>query len=112
MKRFDKKFKSILTKLSIEIELYKRFVHDITAALAALDPGVKFNKDEMKMEAIDELVEADKEEHSDKRTFGELMKIANSLYSVVQLTIDTPSSHLAGTFPVLDLQMWDNCLLY
>ena len=43
------------------------------------------------------------------------MKIANSLYSFVQLTIDTPSSHLAGTFPVLDLQMWvdkDNCLLY
>ena len=87
----------------------------ITAALAALDPGVRFNKDDMKMEVIAELVEAYEEEHSDKRTFGELMKIFNSLYSFVQLTIDTPSSHLAGMFPVLDLQMWvdkDNCLLY
>ena len=60
------------------------------------------------MEVNKELEESDRQEPADKRTFTELSKIANTLYSFVQLTTDTPSSHQAGMCPVLDLQMWVN----
>ena len=87
-------------------ELYEQFVDDITAALVALDSGVRFNKDDTKMEVNKELEESDRQEPADKRTFKELSNIANTLFSFVQLTTDTPSSHQAGMCPVLDLQMW------
>ena len=57
------------------------------------------------MEIVTELVVSDMQEHDDHRTFTELSKIANTLYSFVQLTTDTPSSHQAGRCPVLDLQL-------
>ena len=43
MKRFDRKFLALLKKLKVEHELYKRYVDDILAALASLDPGVRWN---------------------------------------------------------------------
>ena len=39
IKRFDRKL-----TLRIEKELYSRFVDNITSALKALDPSVRFNK--------------------------------------------------------------------
>ena len=43
MKRFDKKYLKLLEKLDILSELYERYVDDETDAMAALDPGVRFN---------------------------------------------------------------------
>ena len=106
LKRFDRKFKALLKSLSIENELYTRYNDDILTALAALAPGTRFNKEENKMEIVNNLVESDKDEPADKRTFEELKKIANTIYNHVQFTTDSPSSHQAGMCPVLDLQMF------
>ena len=43
MKRHDKKYLKLLSKLKIENELFKRYVDDTTDCLAALSPGVRFN---------------------------------------------------------------------
>ena len=47
LKSFDKKYKSLLRKLKkkkkIEIELYERYVDDVTEGLVELDPGVRFD---------------------------------------------------------------------
>ena len=56
----------------IALELYRRYVDDITAAIAALAPGTRFNKKENKMEIMTHLIESDKEEPADKRIFEEL----------------------------------------
>ena len=47
MKRFDRKFVALLKKLKVEHELYKRYVDDILAALAGLDPGVRWDGSKM-----------------------------------------------------------------
>jgi hypothetical protein len=41
-----------------------------------------------------------------KGTFKELKKIANTVFVCVQFTYDTPFSHEAGMFPMLDLQVY------
>ena len=48
-KRFNRKFKAYLNKLHVEIELYKRHVDNILAALEPFAPGVWFDKEDMKM---------------------------------------------------------------
>ena len=98
----------------IAIELYKCFVDDITA-LAALAPGTRLNKNENKMKIVASLIESDKEEPDDRRTFEELKQIAFSIYNHVQFNTDSPSSHQEGMFPVLDLQMFvgvDGTIMY
>jgi hypothetical protein len=40
------------------------------------------------------------------RTFEELRKIANTVYSCLQFTTDTPSNHEEAMCPVLDLQVF------
>ena len=43
MKRHDKKYKHLLTKLDIQEEIFGRYADDETEGLAALEPGVKFD---------------------------------------------------------------------
>ena len=83
----------LLFSLSLAIELYKRFVDDITAALGALAPGTRFYKNENKMEIVASLIESDKEEPDDRRTFEELKQIANSIYSM----FSSPLTHHPAT---------------
>ena len=96
----------MLNVIKLDIELYKRYVDDITKALKPLAPGVRFIKEEMKMVKVAEYEEADKEEPDDKRTFEELRNIANTVYSCLQFTTDTPSNHEEAMCPVLDLQVF------
>ena len=103
LKRFDKKYKSLLRKLKIEIELYERYVDDVTEGLVELDPGVRFDPEKCKMVKVKELKESDKTVKGDKRTMDELKKVANTIYKSVQFTSDCPSNHPGGRMPVLDL---------
>ena len=104
MKRFDRKFLLKLKKLKIELDLYKRYVDDVTAALASLQPGMRF--EENKMILRQDLVEEDKMTKSDKRTMEELAKIAGSVYECLNFTSDCPSSQEEGKVPVLDLKLY------
>ena len=96
----------MLKTLQIENELYKRYVDDILKSLEALAPGVRFSKEEMKMIIVPEFEESDEGENDDMRTFEELRKIANTVFSCVQFTTDTPSSHEEEMCPVPDLQVF------
>ena len=49
MKRFDRKNLSLLKKLKIETEMSKTYVDDNTVALKALDPGVRFDAEKIRM---------------------------------------------------------------
>ena len=46
LKRSDRKFKALLKYLSIENELYRRYVDDVLAALSAPASGTRFDKGE------------------------------------------------------------------
>ena len=94
MKRFGKKFRSILQKLKIELELFKSYVDDVTEIAIALDPGVRFDQTKMKMVKSEELVESDKDIPEDVRTMNELRKIANTVFKCVQFTTETLSGGL------------------
>ena len=109
LKRFDRKFKAMLKTLKIEIESYRRYVDDITAALEPLDPGVRFVKEEMKMVKVQEHEESDKEEYDDKRTFEGLQKIANTIFNYIQFTTDKQFSHVEKMCAILDLQVFIDC---
>ena len=103
MKRFDRKFKAMLVKLKIEVDLYRRYVDDITASLISLDPGVRFEGGKMVFKRG--LVEEDRKVNSDKRTFSELVKIADSIYECIKFTAEVPSSQEGEKVPVLDLKL-------
>ena len=107
MKRFDKKNLSLLKKLKVETEMSKTYVDDNTVAMKALDLGVRFDAEKIKMVVVEELVESDKVIPEDKRTMIELNKIANTVYDCIQFTTDCPSNHQEGEgeMPVLDVQM-------
>ena len=104
MKRFDRKFLLKLNKLKIEVELFKRYVDDVTTALTGLEPGVRF--DNNKMIVKQELVEEDRLTKADKRTMVELAKIAGTVYQCLDFTSDCPSSQEGGKVPVLDLKLY------
>ena len=93
IKRFDKKNLSLLKKLKVETEMSRTYVDDNTVALKALDAGVRFDAEKIKMVVVQELVEKDKDIPEDIRTMEELKKIANTLYDCIQFTTDCPSNH-------------------
>ena len=67
MKRIEKKYKSLHRKLKIEIDLYERYVDDVTKALVALDRGVRFDPEKMEFVEIKELEESDENDDFAKR---------------------------------------------
>ena len=106
MKRFGKKFRVLLKKLKVEVELLKSYVDDVTNAAKSLDKGVRFDENKMKMVRIEELVEGDKNVPDDERTMEEVKKIANTIFKCIQFTTDCPSNNQSGKVPVLDLQLY------
>ena len=106
LKRFDRKFLAKICKLKIELDLYKRYMDDVSTALASLDPGVRYQGG--KMIRMQELVAQDEMVGADKRTLDELVKIADSIYECLNFTADCPSSQEGEEkkVPVLDLKLY------
>ena len=106
LKRFDRKFLAKTGKLKVELDLYKRYVDDVTAVLASLDPGVRYK--DGKMVKKQELVAQDEVVGADKRTLDELVKVADSIYECINFTADCPSSQEGEEkkVPVLDLKLY------
>ena len=85
----------------------RTYVDDNTVAMKALDAGVRFDAEKIKMVVVQELVESDKDIPEDIRTMEELKKIANTVYDCIQFTTDCPSNHQEGEgeMPVLYVQI-------
>ena len=77
MKRHEIKYKQLLKKLDIQEEIFDRYVDDETEGLAALEPGVKFERGKLVIDK--DKVEQDKEK--------------------------APSLNENGRLPVLDLNL-------
>ena len=89
--------------MKIESELLECYVDDTTDAMAAIDPGVRFEND--KLVKKDELVEEDENIPADERTMKILAEVANTVYKCVQFTVDFPSKNDDNLVPVLDLKV-------
>ena len=74
--------------------------------MVALDPGVRFDEQRMRMVKVLELEEEDQNTAADKKTIEEMRKIADTIFQCVQFTSDCPSSHMEEITPVLDLTMY------
>ena len=85
MKRHDKKYLEKLTALGLENEDFARYVDDETEVLAAIEPGVRYQR----LVKIQEFVHED--------------EVMNEITSCIQFTIDCPSLNQDGKVPVLDL---------
>ena len=106
MKRWGEKYKELLQKLRVALELLKIHVDDVTKVAVAFDPVVRFDETKMKMVKINDLIESDKNVPEVVGTMDELRKIANTVFKCVQFMTDCPFIHQEAMVPVLDLQLY------
>jgi hypothetical protein len=110
MLKWDKLFLRKLKKLKIKVDLYKRYVDDITVVLNAIAEGWVYNVTEDRMEfkgdELDNARETEDGDNDEVRTFKILQAIANSVCPEIQMTFDVPSLHKNKKLPVLDLDIW------
>ena len=85
MKRHDKKYLEKLTALGLENEDFARYVDDETEVLAAIEPGVRYQR----LVKIQEFVHED--------------EAMNEITSCIHFTINCLSLNQDGKVPVLDL---------
>ena len=69
-----------------------------------LEPGVRYNHAEGKLELREELVEEDLGRQGDERTMSVFGEIANTIDQDIEVEVDFPSKH-EGWMPILDMQM-------
>ena len=66
---------------------------DTGIVLRGLNPGVRYNEEEDKMEVKLELVESDKDTPEDERTMTEIAKIGSSIHPSIRTTADFPTNN-------------------
>ena len=101
---WDKKFKGKLNELEVSYDVIKRYLDDINGVFKTLAPGTEFKNNELRIN--EDKIEEEKAIHDDTRTMTVKKDIANSIDSMIQMTIDTPSSHTNNKVPMLDLEVW------
>ena len=95
-----------LARLEIRRKLYTRYIDDQNIVVEELEPGSRYNREEEKIEIVEELIERDMEEPGDKRTFEIVRQVGDSLEEMIKLTADYPSNHVTGRVPILDMEVW------
>ena len=85
--------------------MIKRYVDDLNAILTTLEPGVKYNQAENKLEVVRELVEEDMDKEKDELTMAVFGDIANSIDPDIQVEVDFPSKHPSKMLAILDMEM-------
>ena len=91
--------------MKITIELYKRYVEDITAAARAIR-NKKFDPATQTMVAkTPDEIEIDRPKSDDEVTMNPLKHIADSITEMFRLEADFPSNHADGHVPMLDLKV-------
>ena len=105
MLRFDKMYLEKLEKFEIKLALYKRYIDDINMSLPCLPSGIRFRGN--KLTWVPDLVEEDSNIANDVRTASIMKAIANTVMpNMIVMEEDTPSAHLNGRLPVLDMEFW------
>ena len=102
---WDKKLIQKLQKLSWPPEMIKRYVDDLNTVVKGLNAGTRYNKEEDKIEIVEELVESDKGREVDDITMTVFGDIANTIDLDIKVEVDFPSRHETRMMPILDMQM-------
>ena len=102
MLMFDKKYLARLQQLGIRVELYVRYVDDITIILMGIRPGWYWEDDQLKYDVH----HPSKDLPTDQRTMEILVAIANTIDKNLSFTVDFPSKHSSGRVPILDVEVW------
>ena len=84
---WDRQVKMKLENDGIHVQLYSRYVDDISIVcrMRSPEPG---------------------RQQSDKAMMENIQRIANGVHNSIKVTIDYPSNHKNGRMPVLDLEQW------
>ena len=80
-----------------------RYVDDLNAVLRLLEPGVRYNSVEGKLELREELVEEDRGREKDELTMSVFGEIANSIDPDIDVEVDFPSNHDTKFMPILGI---------
>ena len=91
MKRRNKNYIKLLSKLKVKNELNEGYKDDTTDALTAIDPGVRY--EDVTLVFKEKLIAEDELVPDVERTMNVLKEIANSIYKCVQFTVDFPSNY-------------------
>ena len=66
-----------------------------------LQPGMRWIEEDKRMRIREELIQKDKETHDDVRSMKEIVKMANSICSILQFTGDCAGASTDGKLPIL-----------
>ena len=69
-------------------------------------PGWRWIEEEQGIIFVPSLEEEDRTTPGDIRTMREVVRMANSINTMIQMTGDCPSMHESGKMPLLDTQVW------
>ena len=94
---WDKQFVEKLARLEIRRKLYTRYIDDQNIVVEELEPGSRYNREEEKIEIVEEMIERDREIPGDQRTFEIVREVGDSLEEMIKLTADYPSNHLTAS---------------
>ena len=100
---WDKKLLAELEKLEMVPEIYTTFKDDITIALDSLEKGSQLHEDKVITDEAKR--ETDQQISDTKVTMEIVLKVANRINPMIQLTVDTPCNHEDGKLPVLDVKI-------
>ena len=102
---WDRRLIQKLEELGWPPLMIKRYVDDLNAILTTLEPGVRYNQDENKLEVVQELVEEDLSKEKDEVTMNIFGEVANSIDPDIDVEIDFPSKHPSKMLAILDMEM-------
>ena len=101
---WDLMFKDKLQSLDLSRDLYVRYVDDILMSMIRISRGLKYDPSTNTL--INDPDVNNNPVHEDQYTFNIIKDVANSIHPNIQMEVDTPSNHMDGKLPVLDLKMW------
>ena len=98
--------KKKLEEVNIVNELMKIYVDDFNGIFQPVKAGLQYRDGKL----VHNVEKEKKDENipDDKRTMNVVKDIANSIDSMITMTIDVPSKHQDGKVPMLDVKTWIN----
>ena len=102
---WEEKFLKTLKKLGISVDMYKRYVDDITGVCPPINAGWKYCTEKKTMIYSVDTARTDTN-YPAIRTAKILNMIANTLESDIQLSFDVLELHDEKRIPVLVLKIW------
>ena len=83
-------------EIEVNQKMYTRYIDDQNIVVEVLSPGSRCNREEDKIDIVQELVQCGKDEPGDKRTFEMVREVGNNLEEMIELMADFPSNYNRG----------------